>query len=334
MENGFHETGWLPTGIQQPQAQPMQLQQNQFPHPYQQQEQQKPFQQQQLGLPHFDPQQMQLPCTFPAAGVFPMSGPSLVKIEKAADVNSPELPVEAPYQHAPLRMPAGDGAFAAQPAFPPDSQPSADGVQQRTERVPLPPNTMSMASRRVASLGPVSTEYEIISRPRPGRKPMDSEHAADRRRLQNRVAQRNFRDKRQQKLMDIVTELEERKKAYEKVVNQLQRDLDRVRQEKKRAVEELTQRWQTAENRVQELEAQMREMVATGSANNPFPNLRIDGRTSGSSAIPPASITTPPEEIDFTNWRSDQTGTHLTNRSNCGFCTDPGNCVCADERQQ
>lgn len=257
-----------------------------------------------------------------------------VKIEKdAADVTSPEFPVETPYQQAPLRMPAGDGAFAAQPAFPAESHLS-DGVQQRAERVPLPPNTMSIASRRVASLGPVSNEYEIISRPRPGRKPMDSEHAADRRRLQNRVAQRNFRDKRQQKLMDIVTELEERKKAYEKVVNQLQRDLDRVRQEKKRAVDELTQRWQTAENRVQELEAQMREVIVTSSGNAQFSKLCIDGRPSGSSAILPTSITTPPEEVDFTNWRGEQGGTHLTSRSNCGFCTDPGNCVCADERQQ
>jgi hypothetical protein len=51
--------------------------------------------------------------------------------------------------------------------------------------------------------GPVSAAKVLPPRPRPGRKPMDQDHASDRRKLQNRQAQRLFRDKRAQKVSDL-----------------------------------------------------------------------------------------------------------------------------------
>jgi hypothetical protein len=51
--------------------------------------------------------------------------------------------------------------------------------------------------------GPVSAVRELPPRAKPGRKPMEHDHANDRRKVQNRQAQRNFRDKRAQKVDDL-----------------------------------------------------------------------------------------------------------------------------------
>jgi hypothetical protein len=59
--------------------------------------------------------------------------------------------------------------------------------------------------------GPVSTARELPPRAKPGRKPMDHDHANDRRKVQNRQAQRNFRDKRAQKVDDLQTALRDTK---------------------------------------------------------------------------------------------------------------------------
>jgi hypothetical protein len=54
-----------------------------------------------------------------------------------------------------------------------------------------------------ANLGPCSKQTQMPPRPKPGRKPLPQEDAQDRRRLQNRMAQRSFRDKRAQKVSEL-----------------------------------------------------------------------------------------------------------------------------------
>ncbi|EMC94141.1 hypothetical protein BAUCODRAFT_26337 [Baudoinia panamericana UAMH 10762] len=77
-----------------------------------------------------------------------------------------------------------------------------------TQRVPISP---------VSTSGPMSRVVNVPERPKPGRRPIEEtqETAQDRRRHQNRKAQRLFRDKRQQKLHETQLELEERKREYQ-----------------------------------------------------------------------------------------------------------------------
>ena len=75
----------------------------------------------------------------------------------------------------------------------------------------------------------MSSHVVVPPRPRPGRKPIAQEDAADRRRLQNRIAQRNFRDKRQQKLYETQSELEDRKQEWKAHTSDLEIKLDAMR---------------------------------------------------------------------------------------------------------
>jgi len=63
--------------------------------------------------------------------------------------------------------------------------------------------------------GPVSAARPLPPRPKPGRKPMEPNTANDRRKLQNREAQRQFRDKRAQKVIELTRDLEEHRKALD-----------------------------------------------------------------------------------------------------------------------
>lgn len=75
-------------------------------------------------------------------------------------------------------------------------------------------------------MGPLSKDVVVPARPKPGRKPLPQEDAQDRRRVQNRMAQRNFRDKRAQKVSELTADNErirrESEDAYKKLANQLQ----------------------------------------------------------------------------------------------------------------
>lgn len=114
---------------------------------------------------------------------------------------------------------------------------------------PVEPQSGADQAMTAPQSGPMSSSVTVPARPRPGRKPIAQEDAADRRRLQNRIAQRNFRDKRQQKLHETIQELEENKQEYQNSVAALNRRLD----ESRMAYRDLEQRF---EQRVNELIAQ------------------------------------------------------------------------------
>lgn len=104
-------------------------------------------------------------------------------------------------------------------------------------------------SRQGASsitMGPMSAPVSLRALPKPGRKPMPQDTATSRRREQNRQAQRNFRDKRQQRVNELADEL----KA-------LRDDMKERDCEWRKAVHEERSRRQQAEARAQNAEARV-----------------------------------------------------------------------------
>ena len=101
--------------------------------------------------------------------------------------------------------------------------------------------------------GPMSSAVVVPPRPRPGRKPIPHIDASDRRRTQNRLAQRNFRDKRQQKLADIQVELAETKERHRKEMNDKEFQLDQANKDN----QALRRRVEAAEARAKDFESQL-----------------------------------------------------------------------------
>ena len=155
--------------------------------------------------------------------------------------------------------------------------------------VPIPPQHSQPQPTQASpqATGPMSSSVTIPPRPRPGRKPILQENAADRRRLQNRIAQRNFRDKRQQKLVETQVELEDKKQEYQEHINELQRQLAQVRKAKD-AVEEDNARFKKraheAEQRAQQAESKLHDLQS-------LPNQGFNALYGGRPGLPPGYST-------------------------------------------
>ena len=239
-----------------------------------------------------------------------------------------------------------------QQQFPQQAPPLTE--RRSSERVPIPHANSSQAT------GPMSTPVILRGRPKPGRKPIPHDDAQDRRRQQNRQAQRNFRDKRQQKLFDCQEELVQSKKAYENHLAQISREndalkneLDRVKQKcliLQKQLMHMPQRKESYQGRNSRSNAS--SFSSDGSFSAPqMPNHR-QPRFQGPSRGDPATMT-PPEfafnEVDYTNFGrlapsmsnnnhpsvpSDSTfvgypsDLQQPDDGDCGFCTDPQNCFC------
>ncbi|KAK5119894.1 hypothetical protein LTR85_007220 [Meristemomyces frigidus] len=241
---------------------------------------------------------------------------------------------------------------------------AGDQQTQSSARVPLPPRN-SQPSQASPPSGPMSSNFTIPPRPRPGRKPIPQEDAADRRRLQNRVAQRNFRDKRQQKLHETQMELEERKQDYQERINELERQLAEVRREKKAqdaALKAAEHRADEAEKKLQQSQLDAAGRTTQAQAQAAFqPAIAINTtHRAPMGAYGGSSVPTPPEEVnnnvyydetDYTNaFRFGQQPANplrptVSNDSmdfsrgmdtddRCGFCTDDQNCACKNEARQ
>lgn len=247
-----------------------------------------------------------------------------VKVEQPADVSgkteiqpqSTPLGVHQPIAaFDPLRMQQpGLGGQQLNPNESSDAQSQEQPAASSNARVPLPPQS-SQGAPAPSPTGPMSSSWTPAPRPRPGRKPIPQEDAADRRRLQNRIAQRNFRDKRQQKLYETQQELEERKHEYQEHINGLQRQLEELRQERRRQVDDLTRRLDAAEQRAQAAEKEKQQLQqmypnrgAVGYPSHPHAPFPSHGLNINTSRLPTgysSAMPTPPEdngfvEIDFT----------------------------------
>ncbi|KAK0291975.1 hypothetical protein LTR91_014023 [Friedmanniomyces endolithicus] len=271
-------------------------------------------------------------------------------IQRMQPGNAVGLEIGSVYSHAEELHPRGGAGR--------DSD--ASSVQQE-DRVPIQPAGAPGSNQVARASGPMSSSVVIPNRPKPGRKPIAQEDAADRRRIQNRMAQRSFRDKRQQKLADTQMELEERKRAYEKTINELERKLDAERREKQELVaqiEGMVARLQNAEGRAGQPQVKMRQTQAFGSNVGYLgtaPPLSLNTNQPTYGGYGPSSEITPPGdsafghiEQDFTAYRagamhnghrqamgndgSMDFGTNIA--GNCGFCTDDQNCACKQEQAQ
>ena len=107
------------------------------------------------------------------------------------------------------------------------SSPPENTVAINAQSQPSTPAALAPA----ANLGPCSRQTQMPPRPKPGRKPLPQEDAQDRRRVQNRMAQRNFRDKRAQKVSELQQDnqriREEADKAHKLLTNSLEHQRNR-----------------------------------------------------------------------------------------------------------
>ena len=240
---------------------------------------------------------------------------------------------------------------------------SEHGVSQPLA-VPLPPNRPSSQTRAPAAMGPMTTNVVIPARPKPGRKPLEHADAQDRRRVQNRLAQRNFRDKRQQKLHDCQLENQQLKREYEDLSSERERILEDKRLEKQRLEAEIAQlQRQLREMQQRASSAEWKVQSIYGSQQSVFPRVlpatAPQIQTQFRTAMPSygaSSVPTPPEdtfsanEIDYTaqfsrpsnrrpnSSHSDSASWNVNNmdldsNDKCGFCTDdPQTCLCRQEK--
>ncbi|KAK0822052.1 hypothetical protein LTR75_000187 [Friedmanniomyces endolithicus] len=260
-------------------------------------------------------------------------------IQRMQPGNAVGLQIGSVYSHAEELHPRGGAGR--------DSD--ASSVQQE-DRVPIQPAGAPGSNQVARASGPMSSSVVIPNRPKPGRKPIAQEDAADRRRIQNRMAQRSFRDKRQQKLADTQMELEERKREYEKKINELERKLDAERREKQELaaqIEGMIARLQNVEGRAGQPQIKMRQTQPFGSSVGylaPLRRLRPLERNDTARRQRLCHL-----EQDFTAYRagamhnglrqamgndgsSMDFGTNIG--GNCGFCTDDQNCACKQEQAQ
>lgn len=234
--------------------------------------------------------------------------------------------------------------------------------QRSVDRVPIPP--LSSAGQPPPS-GPMSSSVIVPPRPKPGRKPIPEADAQDRRRVQNRIAQRNFRDKRQQKLAETQHELEEKKMEYQDRLTHLTCTVERLKTEKRdlqRSLDLMKKRAEHAELRAQGREKTTmrpsRPSISPANAGFEAQNMgyRKQPHTSGPVHYDPTTITPPEDytssEIDYTNYQgtSQQFNNNnfrpsVSNDSNmdfgmemepgangCGFCEGNSQvCVCVNQ---
>ncbi|KAH9842166.1 B-zip transcription factor [Teratosphaeria destructans] len=241
-------------------------------------------------------------------------------------------------------------------------------------KVPLPPrnnSTAGAAQTPPAPSGPMSSSVTVPPRPRPGRKPIPQEDAADRRRLQNRNAQRNFRDKRQQRLAETLHEVEQTKKMHQDTVSEYERRIDELKRNHAAQMDHLRQHFNQRLREAQELTDHLRSQLQkqeqrdsifphhNGYTRRSYNGLTVDTRAATRGTI--ASAPTPPEELatDYTDaytasWRSQQPRpsmqsdrpTHSSDgldameltptqqgARDCGFCNS-GNAFCPCDEQR
>lgn len=228
-------------------------------------------------------------------------------------------------------------------------------------RVPIP----RQGSAADTSTGPMSSNVSLPPRPKPGRKPMVDDNSQDRRRKQNRDAQRSFRDRRQQRLSEAMGQL-----------GDLTEDMREAEARHKVEVDALNQRLAASEAENRKLREEISLIRSTGgfrrdtAADNGLNGLALPPMNRRTGPSPSANGVRPttealPMETDFTNYgripgafragdAAPSRNEHATSASvesasngiaddasspglamgiegkeySCGFCTDVSNCLC------
>lgn len=173
-----------------------------------------------------------------------------------------------------------------------DSNSSSSSPSEHTVAINAQPQPSQPAALApTANLGPCSRQTQMPPRPKPGRKPLPQEDAQDRRRVQNRMAQRNFRDKRAQKVSELQQDnqriRDEADQAHKFLTNSLENQRERST---KLALEneKLKAELQAAIKRAEDAE---RKLQMTNHSNEVvkslgFPNATLQNIGTGTS-LPP-----------------------------------------------
>ena len=232
--------------------------------------------------------------------------------------------------------------------------PQPPQAEEREAPVPIP-----RLPQVAKSSGPVTKPIIMPPRAKPGRKPMAADDQTDRRRMQNRQAQRNFRDKRVQKLATTQEELAAVRKQRDRDAKDAERKLEvlhELRQKDQETIRQLRQRMMELEGK-DSFSGPSFSTTGPGSMSTPqMLNYRVP-RAQGPYREDPATLT-PPEvnfqdqETDFTHMGRAARQASATNNEpspsgdstladygsprqpgdgTCGFCTDPSNCVCKQQ---
>lgn len=119
----------------------------------------------------------------------------------------------APPRHDSLALQSqSDFSFAKFREFPQEAQ-----QQQQLAVDPTPSPGAKLPPVQIprnSVPGPASRKYDIPARPKPGRKPIETEQGS-KRKLQNRMAQRNFRDRRAVKQHEMEVKMEQMTKEHD-----------------------------------------------------------------------------------------------------------------------
>jgi hypothetical protein len=180
-------------------------------------------------------------------------------------------------------------------------------------------------------MGPLSAEVRIPPRPKPGRKPMTTEgEGGEKRKAQNRNAQRRFRDKRQQKLEDQVEVNDLLRKEIQESNTNYERRLNAVRLQHQSEVQILQQRVERQQEEIISLKAALdkaederRSRLSTDFSSRGMSTISLHPN-SHAQAIEAASTPPNENEIDFTNY-----GRSMGTDDKCGFCGTGDTCPCS-----
>jgi hypothetical protein len=221
---------------------------------------------------------------------------------------------------------------------------AAQAARNSHEPIPLSPPSHD-APKLILQSGPMSKSHVLLGKPKPGRKPVQSKPGDDRRREQNRTAQRKFRHKTSEKVRVMEDELRLRQQQ----IREVERDRRLIAAEK-RAYDQQVRQLRMENEQLKAAQTSQRNGRNDSTIPTPtdgsipaLPTRPRQPQTHGPYAkfvAPP----TPPEpnayETDFTNFgrtvplatsSSSDLGPSGLVDDPCGFCTDAQNCACKQD---
>jgi hypothetical protein len=127
----------------------------------------------------------------------------------------------------------------------------------------------------VARTGPMSRDIQLPARAKPGRKPIvDEEDPKERRKAQNRNAQRKFRDTRAEKLAETREQLLQEQSKHNAEVGNLRREVEALR----RQIDESRHQNQSLQSQLAALrgDGPTRPMQGPSNSTDENPSLETD----------------------------------------------------------
>lgn len=274
----------------------------------------------------------------------PANAKSLVALTAAHDGNfrySQPQDTTTLQQH-PTPTGFGQPGQAAHSSVSEDSSNNRNDSPDNSNSVPITPGSSQPSLPPVlaptANLGPCSKQTQMPPRPKPGRKPLPQEDAQDRRRLQNRMAQRSFRDKRAQKVSDLQKDNANLRDEFEtkhRLLSNALHDSKGLASKLASENDKLKAELQAATKRADDAERKLQMLSHSSGVARNFPNATLQSVGTGTGTpLPPmmanwngpvaeharaSSGVAPTPAVDNNNWaeyETDMTATWNSRRTN------------------